>query len=218
MNDVFADMIDVTVIIYLDDILIYSDNMSEHTKPMFRKYSKDSVLMGFLPELTSVSFMSLPVNTLDICCPLKASLWPHTKSRSSNIGPNPKKSRIFNPSSALPTSTDVSFMDTLKSLYHSHVSPKRVPPGTLLMIADQLLKCLKRLSQQHQSSLIGSQTPRSQSKPMLLTMHSPVLLITTPNGNFHPIAFHSQTFSAPQLNYNVHDKELLAIFEAFKQW
>ena len=30
MNDVFADMIDVTVIIYLDDILIYSDNMSEH--------------------------------------------------------------------------------------------------------------------------------------------------------------------------------------------
>jgi len=30
MNDIFADMIDVTVIIYLDNILIYSDNMSEH--------------------------------------------------------------------------------------------------------------------------------------------------------------------------------------------
>src|SRR5882672_1040571 len=30
MNDIFADMIDVIVIIYLDDILIYSDNISEH--------------------------------------------------------------------------------------------------------------------------------------------------------------------------------------------
>jgi len=30
MNDIFTDMIDVTVIIYLDDILIYSGNMSEH--------------------------------------------------------------------------------------------------------------------------------------------------------------------------------------------
>jgi len=34
----------------------------------------------------------------------------------------------------------------------------------------------------------------------------------------HPIAFHSQMFSALELNYDVHDKELLAIFKAFKIW
>jgi RNase H-like domain found in reverse transcriptase len=34
----------------------------------------------------------------------------------------------------------------------------------------------------------------------------------------HPIAFHSRTFTPPELNYDVHDKELLAIFEAFKAW
>ena len=34
----------------------------------------------------------------------------------------------------------------------------------------------------------------------------------------HPIAFHSRTFTPPELNYNVHDKELLAIFKAFKIW
>src|SRR5882724_9377660 len=30
MNDIFVDMIDVIVIIYLDDILIYSNNISKH--------------------------------------------------------------------------------------------------------------------------------------------------------------------------------------------
>src|SRR6202041_3981282 len=30
MNDIFADMVDVCVVVYLDDILIYSDNMDIH--------------------------------------------------------------------------------------------------------------------------------------------------------------------------------------------
>jgi len=45
-----------------------------------------------------------------------------------------------------------------------------------------------------------------------------ILSIITKNNEIHPIAFYSQTFSALKLNYNVHDKELLAIFEAFKIW
>ena len=40
----------------------------------------------------------------------------------------------------------------------------------------------------------------------------------TSNGNLHPIEFHSWTFSTLELNYNIHDKKLLAIFETFKQW
>ena len=34
----------------------------------------------------------------------------------------------------------------------------------------------------------------------------------------HPIAFYSRKLQAAELNYEVHDKELLAIIEAFKQW
>ena len=30
MNDIFADMLDVCVVVYLDDILIYSDNIDIH--------------------------------------------------------------------------------------------------------------------------------------------------------------------------------------------
>ena len=32
VNSVFADMLDVCVVVYLDDILIYSDNMEDHKK------------------------------------------------------------------------------------------------------------------------------------------------------------------------------------------
>jgi len=95
----------------------------------------------------------------------------HIPIQSSKIGLSSERSKMFNPSLALPISSDVSFMDTPKLLYHSHVSPKRISLGTLMMSADQLLKHLKRLLPQHWSSLIGSQTPRSQLKPMPLTMH-----------------------------------------------
>jgi len=32
----------------------------------------------------------------------------------------------------------------------------------------------------------------------------------------HPVAFHSHTFTVVELNYDTYEKELLAIFDAFK--
>ena len=45
-----------------------------------------------------------------------------------------------------------------------------------------------------------------------------ILSITLPNGEIHPVAFHSHTRSSFELNYDTHDKELLAILEAFEKW
>jgi hypothetical protein len=45
-----------------------------------------------------------------------------------------------------------------------------------------------------------------------------ILSMITSDGELHPTAFHSRTFSGTKLNYDVHNKELLAIFEAFKCW
>ena len=41
---------------------------------------------------------------------------------------------------------------------------------------------------------------------------------TWSNGEVRPIAFHLRAFSVAEINYDVHDKELLAIVEAFKKW
>ena len=38
------------------------------------------------------------------------------------------------------------------------------------------------------------------------------------NGRIHPVAFFSKKLSGAALNYQVHDKELMAIIEAFQEW
>jgi len=45
-----------------------------------------------------------------------------------------------------------------------------------------------------------------------------ILFIMTKDNEIYPVAFHSQMFFTPELNYNVHNKELLAIFKTFKIW
>jgi hypothetical protein len=45
-----------------------------------------------------------------------------------------------------------------------------------------------------------------------------ILSLFSDDGELHPIAFHSRTFISSELNYDTHDKELLAIFEVFKSW
>ena len=34
----------------------------------------------------------------------------------------------------------------------------------------------------------------------------------------HPVAFHSRKFQPAEINYEIYDKELLAIVDAFKHW
>ena len=124
MNDIFTDMIDICVIVYLDDILIYSDNIAEHQKHV--RETSPTPVTAFSPTPTNVNFTSLPANTSVICYRPTVSQWPHTRSRLFKIGPNHGKSRTFNPSSASPIFTVDSSMVTPESLSHSRVLPARV--------------------------------------------------------------------------------------------
>jgi len=44
------------------------------------------------------------------------------------------------------------------------------------------------------------------------------ILSTKVSDEIHLIAFHSWMFSAAEMNYDIHNKELLAIYEAFCKW
>ena len=45
-----------------------------------------------------------------------------------------------------------------------------------------------------------------------------ILSVTTPDNKIHPVTFFSHLLQSVEHNYDTHDKELLAIFEAFKSW
>jgi len=45
-----------------------------------------------------------------------------------------------------------------------------------------------------------------------------ILSICNKENKVHLVVFHFCTFTTAELNYDIHDKELLAIFEAFKIW
>jgi hypothetical protein len=45
-----------------------------------------------------------------------------------------------------------------------------------------------------------------------------ILSIIDTEREVHPVAFHSRTFTTTELNYDIHNKELLAIFKAFRAW
>jgi len=45
-----------------------------------------------------------------------------------------------------------------------------------------------------------------------------ILSIVNKENKVYLVAFHSHTFTMVELNYNTYNKELLAVFEAFKIW
>ena len=68
--------------------------------------------------------------------------------------------------------------------------------------------------------ILGHWDPKS---PMILETDTSdralaAILSTQSNSEVCPIAFHSRAFSAAEINYDVHNKKLLAIIKAFKKW
>ena len=51
-----------------------------------------------------------------------------------------------------------------------------------------------------------------------LTASGGVLMQKDSNGDYHPCAYHSATFSPAERNYDIYDRELLAIIQALKEW
>ena len=51
-----------------------------------------------------------------------------------------------------------------------------------------------------------------------LTASGGILMQKDSNGDLHPCAYHSATFSPVERNYNIYDRELLAVIQALKEW
>jgi len=90
MNNIFSDLLDVCVVIYLDDILIYSNNMSEHhrhVKEVLKRLHK----AGLYAKAEKCEFYSESVEYLGYILSLSGLTMSDDKVKIIQDWPEPKK-------------------------------------------------------------------------------------------------------------------------------
>src|SRR5260221_6034794 len=112
INEVLRDLMDVCMVGYLDNILIYSDWRT--IKTMSVKSCIACALQDCMLTLRSASSTWTQWNTLDSSYPPKDCRWTPPRYPRSRIGPNHRRSEMYKLSSALPTSIRGSSMTTWK--------------------------------------------------------------------------------------------------------
>ena len=90
MNDIFSDLLDVCVVIYLDDILIYSNNMSEHHQHV-KKVLKHFHKAGLYTKAEKCEFHSKSVEYLGYILSSSGLIMSNDKVKIIQNWPEPKK-------------------------------------------------------------------------------------------------------------------------------
>jgi len=218
MNDVFSDLLDVYIVVYLDDILIYSNDITQHwshVKEVLKRLQK----VGLYAKAEKCEFYSDSVEYLGYVLSSSGLTMSDAKVKTIQEWLEPKKVKDIQ-----------SFLD-FTNFYRCFIFNYSdiVIPLTCLTrkntpwnFDDDCRIAFNTLKQAFTSApILMHWVPDTQlvveTNASDYTLAA-ILSIMTKNNEIHPVAFHSRTFSALELNYNVHDKELLAIFEAFKIW
>jgi len=90
MNDIFSDLLDVCVVIYLDDILIYSNNMSKHHQHM-KEVLKHLHKAGLYTKAEKCEFYSKSVEYMGYILSSSGLTMSNNKIKIIQDWPEPKK-------------------------------------------------------------------------------------------------------------------------------
>ena len=218
MNEILSDLLDVGVIVYIDDILIYSKTEEEHKK-LVRTVVERLKNHGLCGSIDKSCFHVAEVEFLGFIVGIEG------------IKMNQKKiEEILNwqsPASTKHVQQFLGFANFYRRFilnYSTVCKPlteltKKEVPFLWSPECEQAFQELKR---------------RFTSGPILVHFHSDLkTIVETDASDFalgcvlsqiqednstRPVAFHSRKFKPAELNYDVHDKEMLAIVVAFREW
>jgi len=219
MNDIFQDMSDIFVVVYLDDILIYSDSEEAHhdhvrlvltrlqqhnlhvkpEKSLFHTYSIE--FLGFMVSPTGIA--------MDVAKTEAISNWPtpsNVKQIQLFIGfANFYRQFIINFSETVTPLTRLTRKDAKFSWESEHQAAFNT-----LKLAFTWAPVLAHFDPAN--PIVVETDASDYAIAAIISQISPA------DGDLHPIAFFSRGMKLAKLNYEIYDKELLAIFEAFRQW
>src|SRR5882724_1267727 len=191
MNDIFTDMIDVIVIIYLDDILIYSDNISEH-KAHVKEVLRRLRAKGPFARADKCEFH------VTSCEYLRYMLSPEGLTMA------PYKVQIIQDWPVLWKVKDIQSFLGFANFYHHFIYGYSEITVLLTCLtckgipwhfSDDCQSAFEALKKAFTTALVLTHwipdtqiTVKTDASDHTLAT---VLSITTPDGNLHPIAFHS---------------------------
>src|SRR6266481_618437 len=218
MNDIFTDMIDINVIVYLDDILIYSDGLPVHITHV-QEVLQRLCVNGLFAQADKCEFHITSCEYLGYMLSPEGLMMASNKVQIIQDWPKPQKVK------------DVQSFLGFANFYHCFIYEySRIAvlltwltcKGVTWHFTDECHSAFQTLKKAFTMAPVlthwlpdTSITVETDASDYALAA---VLSITTPSGELHSVAFHSHMFHKPECNYDVHNKELLAIFEAFTRW
>ena len=218
MNDVFRDYLDQFVIIYLDDILIFSPDQVSHDKHvslvlerlqrnnLYGKLEKsefDKLSMEFLGFVITTSGIEMSDEKISA-----VKDWKEPTSRiqvQSFLGfTNFYRRFILNYAKIARPLTE------LTRVKEPFVWDKKAA-AAFQMLRNSIMEAPVLIHPDH----LAPFTVETDASDYAL---GAVLLQLGTDNLLHPVAFYSRKLTPAEINYTVHDKELLAILCALKHW
>ena len=220
MNDIFRDLLDVCVIVYLDDILVYSKNKEEHEQYLRQVLQrlKDNQFYARLSKCTfftnSIEYLGHIVDGdgLRPNSQLVQALMDFPQPRilkelQSFLGlANYYRKFIANFSNIALPLTDATRNNTQNNL-------RSIEWTQSMQIAFDALK--KALTS---ASCLALPDPDDEFEVTTDTSEDAKTVGAVLMQDDHPVAYESTKLNMHQLNYSVHDKEMCAIMHALQRW
>ena len=218
MNDIFSNLLDVCVMIYLDNILIYSNNMSEHYWYV-KKVLKCLRKAGLYAKVEKCEFHSESVEYLGYILSPSGLTISDEKVKIIQDWLEPKKVKDIQSFLGF-TNFYCQFIFNYLGIVIplTHLTQKDIP-WKFDSSCYNAFNFLKKVFTS--TPILTYWIPNAQlivETDALDYALAAILSIVNKDNEVHPVAFHSRTFTAAELNYDIYNKELLTIFEAFKIW
>ena len=218
INDILFDYLDDFCTAYLDDILIYSSNELEHEEHV-RKVIKRLQKAGLQADIKKSEFS------------VKRTKYLGFIISTDGIETDPEKTSAIDQWEPPRTVKGVQSFLGFCNFYRRFIKDY-----------GRVARPLNRLTRQNQPFIFDTRCEqafkelkrRLVSAPLLCHFDSslPIRLETDASdgvvagvlsqeqsdGEWHPVAYFSQTMDGAELNYPIYDKEMLAIISSFQHW
>jgi len=218
MNHILSDVLDVGVLAYMDDILIYAKMEEEHdrlVKKVLGRLQRNGLAVS--PEkcvwkAEEVEFLGYVIGRRGIRM---------SKDKAEVVR------SWWQPTSLTETQSFLGFANFYRRFIKDY--------SRITKLLTELTKKTGKWSWSEEAGGAFEELKRRFTTAPILAHIDPTkpVIIETNASDFaigavlsqwdndnrlHPVAFHSRKFQPAELNYDIHDKELLAIVDTFKHW